>query len=285
VKQTLTAKLQLTTTPEQFAALRTTQLTYRDGSNSISRYAYAHGKSKSTIGLHKGCYLELRAQYHLPSQMACIGIREVAATYKGHWTKAKKNATARQAGQTKKRCILREGKKTMAVRNLIFYGNPILRQKAKKIHRFDTSLPKLVQDMFETMHANNGVGLAAPQIAQSIRLFVVECTDHETDKHYKVAMANPEIVKASGEQVGVDGCLSIPGYYGVNVRRANHVVVKGQDMHGKPLRISAEGYFAWALQHEIDHLNGILYLDRLDRPEDLREAGPDTYVEDTTAAR
>jgi putative transposase len=103
VKQTLTAKLQLTTTPEQFAALRTTQLTYRDGLNSISRYAYAHGKSSSTIGLHKGCYLELRAQYHLPSQMACTAIREVAATYKGHWTKAKKNATARQAGQTKKR--------------------------------------------------------------------------------------------------------------------------------------------------------------------------------------
>src|SRR5215469_2932656 len=104
-------------------------------------------------------------------------------------------------------------KKTMARRSLVYYGNPILRQKARKIHHFDTSLPKLVQDMFETMHANSGIGLAAPQIAQSIRLFVIECADPETDKHYKIAMANPEIVKAEGEQRGVDGCLSIPGYY------------------------------------------------------------------------
>jgi peptide deformylase len=168
----------------------------------------------------------------------------------------------------------------MAVRDLVLLGNPILRQKARKIHRFDASLPKLVQDMFETMHANDGVGLAAPQIALSIRLFVVECTDPETDRHYKVAMANPEIIKAEGEQRGVDGCLSIPGFYGVNVRRAAHVVVKGQDVRGKPMRVSAAGLFAWALQHEIDHLDGILYLDRLDRPEDLREIRPDDQVEE-----
>ncbi len=172
----------------------------------------------------------------------------------------------------------------MAVRNLVFYGNPILRQKARKIHHFDASLPKLVQDMFETMHTYNGVGLAAPQIAQSLRLFVVECTDRETSKHYKVAMANPEIIKAEGEQRGVDGCLSIPGYYGVNVRRAAHIVVKGQDIHGKPVRVSAEGLFAWALQHEIDHLNGILYIDRLDRPEDLREVRPDDSAEEVVLA-
>lgn len=169
----------------------------------------------------------------------------------------------------------------MALREIIFVGNPILRQKAKKIHHFDASLPRLVQDMFETMHAADGVGLAAPQIALSIRLFVVECTDNETGKHYKVAMANPEIIKAEGEQIGLDGCLSIPGYYAVNVRRANHVVVKGQDMRGKPMRISAEGYFAWALQHEIDHLDGILYLDRLDNPEDLRQVRSDEQAEET----
>ena len=168
----------------------------------------------------------------------------------------------------------------MAVRPLVFIGNPILRQKAKKIHRFDSSLPKLVQDMFETMHANQGVGLAAPQIALSIRLFVVECTDPETNEYHKIAMANPEIIKSEGEQQGVDGCLSIPVYYGVNVRRAAHVIVKGQDMRGKPTRINAEGYFAWALQHEIDHLNGILYLDRLDRPEDLRQVRSDDQVEE-----
>src|SRR5579859_218997 len=170
----------------------------------------------------------------------------------------------------------------MAIRRLAFYGNPILRKKAKKIHRFDTSLPKLVQDMFETMHANNGVGLAAPQINLSIRLFVVEGTESETGKHFKVAMANPQIIKAEGEQIGLDGCLSIPGYYGVNVRRAAHVVVAGQDVHGKPMRISADGYFAWALQHEIDHLDGILYLDRLDHPEDLRQVRSDDEIEAET---
>src|SRR5215472_12527777 len=155
----------------------------------------------------------------------------------------------------------------MALRTIVLLGNPILRQKAKKIHRFDSSLPKLVEDMFETMHANEGIGLAAPQLAQAIRLFVIECTGTATGKHYKVAMANPEIVKAQGEQRGVDACLSIPGYYGVNVRRAASVVVKGQDMRGKLVRVSAEGLFAGSLQHEIDRLGGILFLDRLDRPE------------------
>lgn len=168
----------------------------------------------------------------------------------------------------------------MSVRKLRYYGDPILRQKAKKMHRFDASLPKLVQDMFETMRANDGVGLAAPQIGLSLRLFVVEGTERDTDTPFKVAMANPEIVKSEGEQIGMDGCLSIPGYYGVNVRRAARVVVKGQDIHGKPIRVSAHGYFAWALQHEIDHLDGILYLDHLDRPEDLRKTYEDDKVEE-----
>jgi peptide deformylase len=172
----------------------------------------------------------------------------------------------------------------MALRTIIKLGNPILRQKAKKIHRFDPSLQKLVNDMFETMHTANGIGLAAPQIALSIRLFVIECEDEQTGKHYKVAMANPEIVKSEGEQQGVDGCLSIPGYYGVNVRRAAHVVVKGQDVRGKPMRISADGLFAWALQHEIDHLDGILFIDRLDRPEDLREVRSDDIEEEVPIA-
>lgn len=162
---------------------------------------------------------------------------------------------------------------------IVMLGDPILRQKAKRIHRFDASLHRLAKDMFETMHANDGAGLAAPQIGLSIRLFVVELDDRETGKHYKVAMANPEIVKAEGEQIGLDGCLSIPGYYGVNVRRANRVVVRGQDLRGKPMKVSAEGYYAWALQHEIDHLNGILYLDLLDRPEDLREVRPNEAEE------
>jgi peptide deformylase len=172
----------------------------------------------------------------------------------------------------------------MTLRRIITLENPMLRQKARKIHRFDPSLQKLVNDMFETMHAaNRGVGLAAPQIAQLLRLFVAEYEDEKTGNHYKVAMANPEIIKAEGEQRGVDACLSIPGYYGVNVRRAARVVVKGQDVRGKAQRVSAEGFFAWVLQHEIDHLDGILFIDRLDRPEDLREVRPGDPVEDAPA--
>src|SRR5437763_7029307 len=157
----------------------------------------------------------------------------------------------------------------MALRKIITSENPILRQKAKKVHRFDPSLQKLVDDMFETMHDANGVGLAAPQIAKSIRVFVAEYEDR------KVALFNPEIVKAEGEALGTEGCLSIPGYAGDNIRRAERVVVKGQDVRGKAIKVNAEGWFARVLQHEIDHLDGILFLDRLDRPEDLREVRED----------
>jgi len=153
----------------------------------------------------------------------------------------------------------------MAIHKVITAENPILRRKAKKIHRFDPSIQKLAEDMFETMHAARGVGLAAPQIAQSIRIFVAEFEDH------KVAMVNPEIVKAEGEVLGIEGCLSIPGYIGENIRRAEKIVVKGQDVRGKSIKVNAEGWFARVLQHEIDHLDGILFLDRLDRPEDLHE--------------
>ena len=103
VKQTLTAKLKLHPSPEQFAALRTTQLAYRDALNLVSRYAFDHGKTSSNRALHQGCYAELRVHYQLPSQMACTVSREVAAIYKGQWTKLKKNLAARAAGHTKKR--------------------------------------------------------------------------------------------------------------------------------------------------------------------------------------
>jgi peptide deformylase len=144
-----------------------------------------------------------------------------------------------------------------------------LRQKAKKVHRFDPSLQKLINDMFETMRVSNGVGLAAPQIALSIRVFVAEYEDR------KVAVFNPEIVKAEGEELGTEGCLSIPGYVGENIRRAAKIVVKGQDVHGKNIRVNAEGWFARIMQHEIDHLDGILFTDRLDSPEDLKEVVED----------
>jgi peptide deformylase len=166
----------------------------------------------------------------------------------------------------------------MTIRKIITTENPILRQKAKKVHRFDPSLQRLVDDMFETMHEANGVGLAAPQIAQSIRVFVAEFEDH------KVAVFNPEIVKAEGEELGTEGCLSIPGYVGENIRRASKVLVKGQDVRGKPIRVPAEGWFARVLQHEIDHLDGVLFLDRLDDPRDLREVREDDLEEDEQPA-
>lgn len=166
----------------------------------------------------------------------------------------------------------------MAIRKIITTENPILRQKAKKVHRFDPSLQKLVDDMFETMHTAGGVGLAGPQIAQSIRVFVAEYEDH------KVAVFNPEIVKAEGEEIGPEGCLSIPGYVGENIRRAAKVLVKGQDVRGRPIRVPAEGWFARILQHEIDHLDGILFIDRLDRPEDLREVTEEDVIEEEKTA-
>jgi peptide deformylase len=153
----------------------------------------------------------------------------------------------------------------MTIRKIITIENPTLRQKAKKVHRFDASLQKLIDDMFETMHEANGAGLAAPQIDLSIRVFVAEYEER------RVALVNPEIVKTEGEVLGSEGCLSIPGYYGENIRRAESVVVKGQDVHGKNIRVRAEGWLARIMQHEIDHLNGILFIDRLDRPEDLHE--------------
>jgi peptide deformylase len=159
----------------------------------------------------------------------------------------------------------------MSIRRIITVENPILRKKAKKVHRFDSSLPKLIDDMFETMHAANGVGLAAPQIALSIRLLVAEFEDEETGKHHKLAIFNPEIVKQEGEELGTEGCLSIPGFAGDNIRRAAKISVKGQDVHGKAIKVNAEGWWARILQHEIDHLEGILFPDRLDRQEDLRE--------------
>jgi peptide deformylase len=160
----------------------------------------------------------------------------------------------------------------MALRKIITVENPILRQKAKRITRFDASIKRLVDDMVETMRAANGVGLAAPQIAQSLRVLVAEFEDRLE------VLINPEIVKASGEQIGPEGCLSIPGYIGENIKRSMMVVVKGRDVHGKEIRVRADGFFARILQHEIDHLDGILYLDHLQRPEDLRRAEEDEEV-------
>src|SRR3954447_24601293 len=153
----------------------------------------------------------------------------------------------------------------MTVRPIVVLGNPVLRNKARKVSRFDDAIRALVKDMIETMRDAPGVGLAAPQIGVPLQVAVVEA---EKDEVY--VLVNPEIVKVEGEHILDEGCLSVPGYWG-KVTRAEKVTVKARDANGKEIRISeAEGLFGQALQHEIDHLNGMVYVDRLDSLDDLQ---------------
>ena len=154
----------------------------------------------------------------------------------------------------------------MAAREVITEGDARLRQKAIKIKRVDGELHKLAADMFETMHEHRGVGLAAPQIGLLRRFIVIglaEGMEEDGSPAVELALVNPEIVRASGRQVVTEGCLSIPNWYG-EVPRAKHVTVKARDLNDKEVRIKASGYLASILQHEIDHLDGILFLDRVE---------------------
>lgn len=150
----------------------------------------------------------------------------------------------------------------MAIRRILIVDNPnerrILRAKAKRVSRFDASLERLIKDMWETMRDAPGVGLAAPQVGESIRVLVAEYEDEA------VTLVNPEIIKRSeDEELGTEGCLSIPGYVGDDVARASAITVKGRDAKGKEIRVKADGWFARVLQHEIDHLDGVLYTDHI----------------------
>ena len=146
-----------------------------------------------------------------------------------------------------------------------FPDDSVLRQKAKRVSRIDRSIRRLIDDMVETMQQANGVGLAAPQVGVSLRVAVLQMPDEEP-----VAIINPEIVKRTGEQEITEGCLSIPGYVG-GIKRSASVTVKGRDRQGKAIRIKATELMAEALEHEIDHLNGILYIDHVESPDDLRK--------------
>lgn len=161
----------------------------------------------------------------------------------------------------------------MAVREILTSEHPALRQKAKKVKKIDASLQKLIDDMVETMEDAPGQGLAAPQIGVGLRVIVIDAKPGDTDDDeketpVKLQLVNPEIVDASGEQFGEEGCLSIPGYVG-NVRRAMSVTIKGLNRKGKEVKIKATHNLARALQHEIDHLDGVLYTDLLEKPDDL----------------
>ena len=162
----------------------------------------------------------------------------------------------------------------MAIREIITIPNPILRRKAHKVTDFDKDFQTLVADMIDTLHEAPGVGLAAPQIAVSSRLIVVEYNidedDEESPKKLYV-LANPEIVEASEEMVsGIEGCLSVTGLVG-EVERHQSVTVKGQNRLGKPVKIKASGWLARIFQHEIDHIDGIVFTDRTDRVWQPRE--------------
>lgn len=160
----------------------------------------------------------------------------------------------------------------MAVRRILQADEMIVQKKAKKVRDFGPPLKALVDDMVETMRAVPGIGLAAPQIGVPLRVIVVELplVEEEDPQRGKLfVICNPEVVKSWGEEEGDEGCLSLPGYVG-EVKRASKVTVKGQDIKGKKIRVKAQGLLARALQHEIDHLNGMLFTARLESIDKLR---------------
>jgi peptide deformylase len=152
----------------------------------------------------------------------------------------------------------------VAVRPILTFDKPVLREKAKKVGRVDPSIQRLIDDLTETMLAAPGAGLAANQIGVPLRVCVVK-----GDENQIWGLVNPEIVKAEGTQVGPEGCLSYPGWVG-EVARHETVVVKGRNRRGKEVRIKSTGFTARAFQHEIDHLDGILFTDRLTSLDALR---------------
>lgn len=167
----------------------------------------------------------------------------------------------------------------MPLRKVIKLPHPTLRRKAHKVEKFDRDLQDLVEDMIQTMRDEPGVGLAAPQVNISQRLIVVEYPEDDTNPDVEAktfVVANPELTFMSDETViGIEGCLSVPNLYG-DVERSASVIVEGQTRHGYAIRIAAQGWLARIFQHEIDHLNGVLFVDRAEKlynPDELSD-GP-----------
>ena len=171
----------------------------------------------------------------------------------------------------------------MAVREILGFDHPVLREKSKKVAKVDTSIVRLLDDLAETMYAAPGAGLAANQIGVPLRVCVVK-----GDENQHWGLVNPVLVKGEGSQVGYEGCLSFPGWVG-EVERYETVVVKGLNRKGREIRVKASGFTARAFQHELDHLDGVLFTDRLTGLETLRrveeiEAEADS-VEEREAVR
>ena len=146
---------------------------------------------------------------------------------------------------------------------IVKYDDPVLEKPAEPVTAFDGNLEKLVADMFETMYAAQGIGLAAPQIGIPKRLCVIDVTFGE-DPKAKLVLANPEILSVEGEQVQEEGCLSVPKIR-AEVTRAEKITVRAQDIHGKEFTMTGEGLLARAFAHEVDHLNGSLFFYHLSR--------------------
>lgn len=149
----------------------------------------------------------------------------------------------------------------MALREIVSDPFPALKKKAEKVREFGPELKKLVEDMAETMYAAPGVGLAANQIGVSLQVAVIDLTPKDEERHL-IVLINPRIVHAEGEQIDEEGCLSVVDCVG-NVKRFDKIQVEAQDLEGNPLNFEAEGFFARVIQHELDHLNGKIFVDHL----------------------
>jgi peptide deformylase len=168
----------------------------------------------------------------------------------------------------------------MAILPIITLPSPILRKKTKRVTSIDKSIKKLIADMRETLHAEPGrVGLAAPQVGVSLRITVICMPEEEEakEKPQDIILINGEIIRRKGQRLVNEGCLSIPGYIG-EIYRAEAVTAKGLNVNGKEIRIKGEGLLSQALEHEIDHLDGVLYVDHLASPESLRKLEPEDEV-------
>ena len=148
----------------------------------------------------------------------------------------------------------------MSVRKIVEYGTPSLREPSKEVHKVSSKIKTLIKDMLDTMYVNNGVGLAAPQVGENLRIFVIDVSTNDEPLN-PIVFINPKIIKKSGLMKGDEGCLSFPQAY-TEVWRYKKVMVKALDRNGRPFVLEADGdLLARAIQHEYDHLDGILFVD------------------------
>ncbi|HEV8633436.1 MAG TPA: peptide deformylase [Chloroflexota bacterium] len=172
----------------------------------------------------------------------------------------------------------------MAIRPILLHPDDRLRVKCKKVGNLDARLRELIEDMLETMRDSRGVGLAAPQLGVPLRIVTIELPEDYDDPRAgrPFVLVNPEIVKSAGEWEPDEGCLSIPGY-AANVKRFWAVTVKARDKMGREIRVKGDGLLGQALQHEIDHLNGTLFIDRLESMDQLRKVEREPAAEPAPA--